>query len=90
MELTPSAHDPVEPSAAYLGVVGSGPRGMRLDLKATTGAAAKLRWVAGHVFPDAQYMRNAYGATNALTLANAYVRRAAQGLWRVARRTRVN
>lgn len=82
--------EPLEPSAAYLGVVGSGFHSLKLDLEATRGAAAKLRWMAGHVFPDAQYMRSTYGATNSLTLANAYVRRAVQGLWRVARRTRLD
>lgn len=88
--LAPPAGGSTEPSAAYLGVVGSGLQGMRLDLQATRGAAAKLRWVAGHVFPDAQYMRTSYGATNGLSLAGAYVRRAVLGLWRVARRTRIN
>lgn len=88
--LAPPAGGPTEPSAAYLGVVGSGLQGMRLDLQATRGAAGKLRWVAGHVFPDAQYMRTSYGATDGLSLARAYVRRAARGLWRVARRTRIN
>lgn len=88
--LAPPARGSTEPSAAYLGVVGSGLQGMRLDLHATRGAAAKVRWVAGHVFPDAQYMRTSYVATNGLSLARAYVRRAVLGLWRVARRTRIN
>ena len=71
-----------EESAAYLGGVGSRWRSLVLDLRGAAGTAAKLRLVAGHAFPDPEYMREAYGATSPIALASAYVRRAAIGAWR--------
>jgi len=71
-----------EASAAYLGGVGSRWRSLALDLRGAAGAAAKLRLITGHAFPDSEYMRQAYSATGPLGLAGAYVRRAATGAWR--------
>ena len=71
-----------EPSAAYLGVVGTQWRSFRLDLVAARGPVAKLRFLGSHAFPARAYMRDAYGATNHLALARAYVRRATSGAWR--------
>lgn len=71
-----------EASAAYLGGVGSRWRSLALDLRGAAGAAAKLRLIAGHAFPDPGYMRETYGATSPIALAGAYVRRAATGTWR--------
>ena len=82
-ELGATSRALAEPSAAYIGGAGGDLRLLTLDLLAARGPCAKFRLVAGHVFPDAAYMRNAYGVTNPLALANAYVRRAALGLWRM-------
>lgn len=87
--LEPPAHAPPEPSATYLGGVGTGLRSFALDVKATAGLTAKLRLLAGHAFPDARYMQDAHGVTNRLTLTTAYVRRGVRGLWRTLRGTRV-
>jgi hypothetical protein len=82
-----------EPSAAYLGGVRSRLRSLALDVKGAAGAAAKLRLLAGHAFPDPAYMRNRYGATSRIGLVSAYAQRAAAGTWRTMRlpmsRTRI-
>jgi hypothetical protein len=74
-----------EPSAAYLGGTGAHWRSLLLDLRGAAGAGARLRLLAGHAFPDREYMRSVYGTTGLTTLTAAYVRRATGGLWRLLR-----
>ena len=72
-----------EPSAVYIGGIGGDLRLFALDLYAARGPRAKADLVASHLFPDARYMRLAFGATTSPALAAAYIRRAARGLWRL-------
>src|SRR5439155_25541060 len=66
-----------EPSAVYLADVGTGWRSVWLDIRHARGVGRKLGLIGAHAFPDPKYMRDTYGATNSMTLAAAYVRRAA-------------
>jgi hypothetical protein len=70
-----------EPSAAYLGSVGTRWRSLALDLLSAPGLLAKLRLVVGHAFPDTAYMRAAYGTSGTVGLATAYLRRVVVGVW---------
>jgi hypothetical protein len=72
-----------EASAAYLGGVGTGLRGLLLDLKNAVDMEAKFRLLAGHAFPAPNYMRRVYGTTGRISLAAAYVRRATRGIVRL-------
>jgi hypothetical protein len=74
-----------EPSASYVGGVGTRWRSLLLDLRAVAGLVAKVRLVAGHAFPDARYMRRAYGASGMLGLSAAYVRRLGLGVLHLTR-----
>jgi hypothetical protein len=77
-----SGVEKVEPSAAYLGSTVTPSRSLWLDLKGSPGAVAKVRLLAGHAFPDADYMRNEYSPTGGC-LAAAYARRSVTGLRRL-------
>jgi hypothetical protein len=70
-----------EPSAEYLNKDLDSRAELALDLKATPGMAAKSRLLLSHVFPDITYMRDAYGATGAFTVATAYARRLGTACW---------
>jgi hypothetical protein len=74
-----------EPSAAYLGGVGSRFRSLALDLQGAAGAAGKVRLLAGHAFPAPAYLRKKYGVTGRAGLIGAYAHRAAVGAWRTIR-----
>jgi hypothetical protein len=74
-----------EPSATYAGGVGSRWRSLLLDLRAVTGLGAKVGLVAGHAFPDAKYMRRAYGTSGMLGLSAAYIRRLGLGVLHLTR-----
>jgi hypothetical protein len=74
-----------ERSAMYLGGAGTRWRSLMLDLQAVTGLGAKIGLVAGHAFPDAMYMRRAYGSSGVFGLSSAYVRRLGMGLLHLAR-----
>jgi hypothetical protein len=69
-------HPPVEePSAAYLDGKFSSRQDLILDLRAVHSAFGKARLLAAHTFPDVGYMRATYGASGALSIAVAYIRR---------------
>jgi Uncharacterised nucleotidyltransferase len=74
-----------EPSATYVGGVGTRWRSLLLDLGAVTGLDAKVGLVAGHAFPDVTYMRRAYGTSGMLGLSAAYIRRLGLGVLRLTR-----
>src|SRR5262245_952870 len=75
----------VEASATYVSGVGTRWRSLLLDLQAATGLSAKVGLVAGHAFPDANYMRQAYGSSGMLGLCAAYIRRLGLGVLHLAR-----
>jgi hypothetical protein len=75
-----------ESAAAYLGETGTSWRGLLLDLKGSAGIAAKVRFLAGHAFPTAEYMSKKYGTSGRIGLAAAYLRRGVGGLSRLRRR----
>jgi hypothetical protein len=74
-----------EPSATYVGGVGTRWRSLLLDLQAVTGLGAKVGLLAGHAFPDAKYMRRAYGTSGMLGLSGAYIRRLGLGVLHLTR-----
>lgn len=52
------------------------------DLAATRGWASRGALLAGHLFPPAAYMRQAYGVSSATLLPLLYVHRIVRGSWR--------
>jgi len=58
------------------------------DLQALDGPAARLQWLRETIFPSAAYMRSKYGIDSKLWLPLLYLRRAAFGVVKRARRRR--
>ena len=73
-----------ELSAAYLSPDLDARADLILDLKATKGMTAKSKLLLSHAFPDADYMRAAYGVSSPIGVAAAYARRLGSAAWRLA------
>jgi hypothetical protein len=78
--LRPSAGDPREPSADFLG---GGMRQvdlLRRDLSSAGGLLARLRLLGGHLVPHSGYMRSIYPGWPAVALPLAYIHRIVRGV----------
>ncbi len=73
-----------EPSAVYINPRRGSVQKIVLDARHAGGWYQSAQVLASHMFPDAAYMRQTYGASTATGLARAYARRVGQGLHRLA------
>ena len=77
------ARERQEPSRAYLMARRGQLNRIILDARHAGSLPKAIRVLAGHAFPDVDYMRRAFGARNPVSLAGSYAYRAARGFRRL-------